>query len=199
MYPHLTEEEKINYFHSLMRGDALQTFTNISSPQKAKLDDIITIYRRRFVGPKSKASARNKWQTLMFEPSKQKLHDFLDELQKLARDAFGSEAPKILDQFIYAKMPPHLKRTINLAYLENGTYDQIVQHLERELELNGLGTPDDHPLPILNNIGQQPEKEQNDKKKGLCFHCAKPGHHKAQCRKLKRRTTTKTRQYMMTI
>ena len=28
----LTEEYKINYFHSLMRGDALQTFKNISSP-----------------------------------------------------------------------------------------------------------------------------------------------------------------------
>ena len=28
----LTEEDKINYFHSLMRGDALQTFKNITSP-----------------------------------------------------------------------------------------------------------------------------------------------------------------------
>ena len=27
----LTEKDKINYFHSLMRGDALQTFKNISS------------------------------------------------------------------------------------------------------------------------------------------------------------------------
>ena len=28
----LTEEDKINYFHSLMRGDALQTFKNITTP-----------------------------------------------------------------------------------------------------------------------------------------------------------------------
>ena len=35
-------------------------------------------------------------------------------------------------------MPPHLKRSINQAYLENGTNEQIVQHLEREMELNGL-------------------------------------------------------------
>ena len=26
-----SEEDKINYFHSLMRGDALQTFKNITS------------------------------------------------------------------------------------------------------------------------------------------------------------------------
>ena len=39
-------------------------------------------------------------------------------------------------------MPPHLKKSINQAYLENGKYDQIVKHLERErereMELNGL-------------------------------------------------------------
>ena len=33
----LTEEDKINYFHSLMRGDALQTFKNITSPNRKNL------------------------------------------------------------------------------------------------------------------------------------------------------------------
>ena len=34
IYNQLTEEEKINYFQSLMRGDALQTFKNITSPNR---------------------------------------------------------------------------------------------------------------------------------------------------------------------
>ena len=38
----LTEEDKINYFHSLMRGDALQTFKNISSPNRENLTEILT-------------------------------------------------------------------------------------------------------------------------------------------------------------
>ena len=33
----LTEGDKVNYFHSLMRGDALQTFKNISSPNRDNL------------------------------------------------------------------------------------------------------------------------------------------------------------------
>ena len=33
----LTEEDKINYFHSLMRGDALETFKNITSPNRENL------------------------------------------------------------------------------------------------------------------------------------------------------------------
>ena len=43
-------------------------------------------------------------------------------------------------------MPPHLKKSINQAHLENGTYEQIVSHLERELELNGLEAPDEMPI-----------------------------------------------------
>ena len=35
-------------------------------------------------------------------------------------------------------MPPHLKKSINQVHLENGTYEQILSHLQREFELNGL-------------------------------------------------------------
>ena len=40
-------------------------------------------------------------------------------------------------------MPPHLKKSKNQADLEKGTYEQIVSHFERELELNGLQAPDE--------------------------------------------------------
>ena len=139
----LTEEDKINYFHSLMRGDALQTFKNIGSPNREKLTEILTVFRRKYVKSQSMATAKHKFQQLVFNPANQKLIDFLDELQKFAKDAFGVAAQAIIDQFIYAKMPPHLKKSINQAHLENGTYEQIVTHLERELELNSLEYPDE--------------------------------------------------------
>ena len=40
-----TEKVKINYFHSLMRGDALQTFKNITRPIREKLGEILTVFR----------------------------------------------------------------------------------------------------------------------------------------------------------
>ena len=36
----LTEEDRINYFHSLMGGDALQTFKNINGPTRENLGEI---------------------------------------------------------------------------------------------------------------------------------------------------------------
>ena len=152
IHKQLTEEDKINCLHSLMRGDAIHTFKNITSPNRENLAEILTVFRRKNVKPQSMATAKHKFQRLVFNPANQKLIDFLDELQKLAKDAFGVAAQAIIEQFIYAKMPPHLKKSINQAHLENGTYEQIVSHLERELELNGLEAPDEMQL---NTVMQQ--------------------------------------------
>ena len=109
----LTKEDKINYFHSLMRGNALQTFKNITSPNREKLGEILTVFRRKYVKSQSMTTAKHKFQRLVFNPANQKLTDFPDELQKLANDAFGLAAQAIIQQFIDAKMPPHLKKSIN--------------------------------------------------------------------------------------
>ena len=159
----LTEENKIKYFHNFMRGDALQTFKNISSPNRENPAEILTVFRRKYVNPQSMATAKHQFQQLVFNPANQKLIDFLDELQKLAKDAFGVVAQAIIDQFLDAKMPLHLEKSINQAHLENGTYEQIVTHLERELELNSLEYPDETQM---NTVTHQQQIEVNQENAG---------------------------------
>ena len=199
----LTEENKIYYFHSLMRGDALQTFKNITSPNRENLGEILTVFRRKYVKPQSMATAKHKFQQLVFNPVNHKLIDFLDQLQKLAKDAFGVAAQAIIDQFIYAKMPPHLKKSINQAHLENGTYEQIVTHLEKELELNSLEYPDKTQMNTVTNKHQiagnpenagnfssdtndsNPNNHKNDRKSRTlytpCETCSKTNHSAERC------------------
>ena len=180
----LTEEDKINYFHSLMRGDALQTFQiNITSPNRENLGEIVIVFRRKYVKPQSMATAKHKFQRLVFNPLNQILIDFLDELHKLAKDAFGVAAQAIIEQFIYAKRTPHLKKSINLVHLENGTYERIVSHLERELELNSLEAPDELQK---NTVTQQASQQNSEKSKPTCHNCNKPSHYRNQCRQLNR-------------
>ena len=179
----LTEDDRINCFHSLMRGDALQTFNNINGPTRENLGEILAVFRRKYVKPQSMATLKHKFQKLVFNPANQNLVDFLDELQKLAEEAFGIAAHAIIEKFIYAKKPPHVKKSINQAHLENGTYEQIVTHLERELELNGLEAPDELPI---NHVSQQPTNTNADRPKPTCHHCKKPGHYRNQCRLLKK-------------
>ena len=164
----LTQEDKINYFHSLMRVDALQTFKSITTPNRENLRESLTVSRRKYVKPQSMATAKHKFQRLVFNTANQKLIDFVDELQKLAKYAYGVAAQAIIEQFIHAKMPPHLKKSINRAYLKNGTYEQIVSHLEKELELNGLEAPDEMPI---STVTQQAPQQNSNEPTPTCHHC----------------------------
>ena len=129
------------------------------------------------------ATAKHKFQKLVFNPANQKLVDFLDELQRLAKDAFGIAAHAIIEQFIYAKMPPHLKKSIDQAHLENGTYEQIVTHQEGELELNGLEAPDELQIYTVNHNNANANA---DRPNPTCHHFKILGHYKNQCRLLKK-------------
>ena len=92
----LTESDRIKYFHCLMRGDALQTFKNINGPTQENLGEILAVFRRKYVKPQSMATAKQKFQKLVFNQANQKLVDFLDELQKLAKNALEIAAHAII-------------------------------------------------------------------------------------------------------
>ena len=106
-----------------MKGDALQNYKNINSPTRESLGEILAVFRRKYVQPQSMATAKHKLLKIVFNPADQKLVDFLDELQRLAKDALGIAAHAIIEQFIYANLPTHLKKSINQAHLESGTYE----------------------------------------------------------------------------
>ena len=102
----------------------------------------------------------------------------------------------MIESLLYAKLPPELKKSVNNAYLENGTYDQIIKHIEREMELNGL-VSDESLVKTMsatktneNQKNKQKPKNQtnvpNDKtvKKGHCYYCKQEGHMRPDCPKL---------------
>ena len=63
MPPEMTEAIKINHFHAHSRKDALQTFRNKSASNKKTLDDLLIVFRQKYVKPDSQATAKHKWQT----------------------------------------------------------------------------------------------------------------------------------------
>ena len=76
--------------------------------------------------------------------------------------AFGEAAPQIIESLIYAKILPHLKKSINHSYLENGLYEHNVRHLERKMELNGLEVDEPHVKTQMTAVKQQ-TNSQNTK------------------------------------
>ena len=196
MQPDMTEAMKINHFHSLLRKNALQTFRNINTANRQTLEDILAVFRRKYLKPESQATAKHKWHRLVFDPNTMKLPDFLEELNQGAEKAFGENAQAMIDSLLYAKLPPKLKRSVNMARLENATYEEIVTHLERELELNGLEEGDDIPVPTMSTAPTATRPGTGLLSSGIdpgitCNYCKKPGHTKDECRKLKRKEEQK--------
>ena len=152
MQPEMREAMKINHFHAHLRKDALQTFRNVRASNMKTLDDVLIVFRRNYVKQESQATAKHKWHKLTFDPNTKSLPDFLEELNECAEKAFGDNAQHMIDSLLYAKLPPNLKRSFNLAYLENGTYEQIVAHLEKELELSGLENDGELTIPTMTAV-----------------------------------------------
>ena len=96
-----------------MRGDALQTFKNINGPTGENLGEILVVFRRKYVKPHSMATAKHKFQKLVFNPANHKLVDFRDELQKLAKENTKptESLNACLDQETLRIEPPNQKNT----------------------------------------------------------------------------------------
>ena len=92
MYPHLREIKKINYFHSLLRGDAPQAFCNIEDSKKDSFDKIMTIFQLRFGDYLSMAKTRCEWDALKLDPSTQKLTKFWMYFKKPQKKPLGQKS-----------------------------------------------------------------------------------------------------------
>ena len=189
MQPAMTEQMKINHFHSLLKKGALQTFRNINSTNRQTLEDVLVIFRRKYVKPESQATAKHKRHRLTFDPNTMN-PDFLEELNQGAEKAFGENAKSMIDSLLYTKLPPKLKQSVNMARLENGTYEEIVAHLERELELNALEESDDLPMATMASASTTNSNLLsngiNTNKDAQCYFCKASGHFNKSCPKFKK-------------
>ena len=124
-----------------------------------------------------------------------KLPDFLEERNQKAEKVCGENAKSMIDSLLYVKLPPKLNRSVNTARLQNGTHEEIVAHLERELELNALKVSDESPMAtmISASTGNQNLLSNGiDTIKGAqCTYCKTNDHFWKSCPKLKKKKRMK--------
>ena len=118
-----------------------------------------------------------------------KIPDFLEEHNQGAEKVFGDHAQQMSDSLLYAKLPPKWKRSVNMARLENDSYDKIVAQLKREFELNALEDSDD--LPIASMTSSTPKSRTplstGQATDNACNYCKEKGHMVKDCKKLKKK------------
>ena len=78
---------------------------------------MLIVFGRNYVKPESQATAKHKWHEITFDPNTKLLSDFLEKQNESAERALSDNAQNMIDSLLYAKLPPHLKKSLNLAYL----------------------------------------------------------------------------------
>ena len=91
-------------------------------------------------------------------------------------------------QFIVCKITPTSQAvSSNLAYLGNGTYNQINAHLEQELKLSGLEADGQLPIPTMatstSKVNKQTQPQKAEQQQIILRYCKKPGFVIRECRK----------------
>ena len=119
VYPNISEEEQIHYFHSLLRDEALQTYRNMTDTNRASLEDITATFRRRYARPQSIATAICKWEQLYFDPSPQTFQKLLGTISKTSRGGVRRRCPKIYRNIVLCQNADPLETSPQPSQVRN--------------------------------------------------------------------------------
>ena len=197
----ISEEEKIHFFQSLLREEAIEFWQTIPITTTTTLAHILDIFRKEFAKEDMKEVARYKWNEAKYDPSNETFSDFLKNLKKTAKQAFGADADHCIRMFLFGKLPVEIQQELTMANKEDSTPEEIKLYLQRKYQYQQILTPNNPatvqpfnqmsaPTYTQNKPGpqQQQTTEPNADKppfrkfEGKCFYCGKMGHRKQECR-----------------
>ena len=89
LQPDMTEATKIKPFSFIVTQKCVTSFRKINTANRQSLEDILAVFRRKYVKLEYQAIAKHEWHRLVVDPNTMKLPDLHEELNKGAEKAFG--------------------------------------------------------------------------------------------------------------
>ena len=105
----ITDENKLHFFQSLLRDEAIEYWQSIQITPLTTLKDVLDLFRKEFAKKDLKEVARYKWDQARYDPTTGTFSDFLKNLKNTAKQAFGDEADKIIKMFLFGKPPVEIQ------------------------------------------------------------------------------------------
>ena len=130
----ITEENKLHFFQSLLRDDAIEYWQSIQITPMTTLKDVLDLFRKEFAKEDLKEVARYKWDQARYDPTTETFGDFLKNLKKTAKQAFGNEADRIIKMFLFGKLPVEIQQELTMANKEESSPEEIKTYLMRKYQ-----------------------------------------------------------------
>ena len=85
----LTEEQKLTYFRSLLRDEAIQFWQTLKITTKTTLQDVLQAFNKEYAKEDLREVSKYKFDQMRYDPTKESFADFLTKYKKLAKQAYG--------------------------------------------------------------------------------------------------------------
>ena len=179
----ITEEDKIHFFQSLLRDEAIDFWQTITINPTTTLQDVLQLFRKEFAKEDMREIARYKWNEAKYDPTTQTFGDFLKNLKKIAKQAYGDEADKCIKMFLFGKLPIEIQQELTMANKEDSSPEEIKTYLLRKYQYqNVLQQPaatyqpfnqmsDNNPKREFTRSDQSQPKPDIKRFDGKCFYC----------------------------
>ena len=109
------EEEKLQFFTSLFREDAIEFWQTIRRTPETTLREVLQISRKKYARDDLKEVWRYRWDQLKYDPKHDTFSDFLKHLRKIAKQAFDSKANENVTAFLFGKLPVAIQNDLSVA------------------------------------------------------------------------------------
>ena len=190
-----TEENKLHFFQSLLRDEAIEYWQSIQITSMTTLKDVLDLFRKELAKEDLKEVARYKWDQARYDPTTETFSDF-KSLKKTAKQAFVNEADKVIKMFLFGELPVEIQQELTMANKEESSPEEIKTYLMRKYQCQQYAAPPTAIQPFnavtssvpTNNATTKPatttttQSTERKRFEGQCFYCGKTGHHKTECR-----------------
>ena len=197
----LTEEQKLNYFQSLLRDEAIEFWQTLKITTETTLQDVLQAFTKEYAKEDLKEVSKYKFDQMRYDPTKESFADFLTRYKKLAKQAYGDKANDIAETFLFAKLPIQIQNELAMAGKHDAKVEEIKTFVQRRCQYAQLlpVTSDmqlfnqlynyqskqnnAQPAPNHNNTEKNAIREVKRRFEGNCRYCNILGHKWIECRK----------------
>ena len=193
----LSEEQKLTYFQSLLRDDAIEFWQSLKMTNETTLAQVLRYFKKEYAKEDLKEVAKYKFDQMRYDPSTETFNDFLNKVKKVAKQAFVDRSNDITETFLFAKLPVQMQNEPAMAVKHDASMEKVRTFVQRRCQyaqlipstssaqpFNQMTAPQPYvATPQSSNSQPQQNRETNRKFDGQSRHCGIHGQKWAECRK----------------
>ena len=121
----ITEGEKLQFFLSLLRENAIEFWQTIKVTFDTTLRDILQMFRKEFARDNLKEISRYRRDQLKSDLQNESFSDFLKHLKKTTKQASDLKTNGYVDAFLFGNIPVPIQNDLSVASKQDATADVI--------------------------------------------------------------------------